>query len=306
MPAIDCKPPMETLKQEITLIERLDAYARLIRLDRPIGTLLLLWPTLWALWIAADGIPDPQLLVIFCAGTLIMRSAGCAINDFADRDFDAHVARTKTRPLAAGIISAKEALGIFIVLALLAFILVLSLNSLTIYMSVPAVLLAASYPFMKRFHHLPQVHLGVAFAWSVPMAFTAVTNEFPGRTAWLVFIAFVLWTVWFDTLYAMADRDDDMQLGLKSSAILFGDADRTIVFALQLMTLLTLVLVGLEVEMKWPFYTALVVASVMALYQQFLTRQRQPTDCIRAFLNNNYVGFVIFVGIAADRWLAGV
>lgn len=297
---------MQTIEQPISLATRLDAYARLIRLDRPIGTLLLLWPTLWALWIAANGIPDLHILVVFTVGVLLMRSAGCAINDFADREIDGHVARTANRPLATGVISPAEAIAVFAVLGILSFLLVLSLNTLTIWMSVPGILLAASYPFMKRFHHLPQVHLGIAFAWAVPMAFTAVTGELPTPVGWLVFLAFVLWTVWFDTLYAMADKEEDLMIGVKSTAILFGDADRLIVGALQVLTFFALIMLGREADLQWPYYLSLVVAAVMALYQQFLVRQRQSAECMRAFLNNNYVGLVVFAGIVIDRFLFGV
>jgi 4-hydroxybenzoate polyprenyltransferase len=225
-------------------LKRLKAYALLVRLHRPIGIYLLLWPTLWALWIAAGGWPRGDVLFIFLAGVVIMRSAGCAINDYADRHIDPHVARTRDRPVASGLVSPGEALVVFVVLCLLAFVLVLFLNRLTILLSLVAVVLAGSYPFMKRLHHLPQVHLGAAFGWAVPMAFAAQTGEFPPAVAWLVFIAAVLWATVYDTFYAMADREDDLRLGVKSSAILFGDADRMITGVLQMLLLWCLWLVG--------------------------------------------------------------
>ena len=295
---------MHTLPHSPGFLDKIEAYARLIRLDKPIGILLLLWPTLWALWIASDGTPDRHILMVFIAGVTVMRSAGCAINDYADREIDPLVERTRRRPLATGIISPREALIVFTILALIAFALVLSLNHLTQMMSVGAILLAATYPFMKRFHHLPQVHLGIAFAWAVPMAFTAVTGNLPDRSGWLIFLAFICWTVAFDTMYAMVDRDDDLKIGVKSTAILFGDADRAIIGALQGMVLLTLILVGRLESMTWPYYLGLGAATVLGLYQQFLIRQRDRGDCLRAFLNNNYVGMAVFAGIMAHYYLA--
>ena len=289
--------------QVVSLKTRLGYYARLIRLDKPIGIFLLLWPTLWALWIAAKGIPDTNVLIVFVLGVILMRSAGCAINDYADRDIDPHIERTSTRPLAAGQISTWEALAIFVVLALLAFALVMTLNPLTRWMSLGGVLLAASYPFMKRYHYLPQVHLGTAFAWAIPMAFTAQTGELPPPTGWLLFIAAILWTTAYDTMYAMADREDDIKIGVKSTAILFGEADKLIIAVLQLLFLLGITLLGQAANLGWPFYTALGVASIFALYQQFLLRLRDPQDCFRAFLNNNWLGMVLFIGIVADYYL---
>lgn len=290
----------------LRLADRLKAYARLIRLDKPIGIFLLLWPTLWALWIAAEGVPNTSILAIFVAGVFLMRSAGCAINDYADRDIDPLVARTKHRPLATGTIQPKEALMLFVLLALLAFALVLMLNPITQLMSVAAVLLAASYPFMKRFHHLPQVHLGIAFAWAIPMAFTAQTGNFPSETGWLVFFAAVLWTTAYDTMYAMADREDDLSVGVKSTALLFGAADRFIVGILQVLVVFTLFLIGLKLDFHWPYWCGLAMATVFALYQQFLIQQRQPDDCFRAFLNNNYFGLAVFAGIGVDYYLQSV
>lgn len=289
-----------TISMEPPVTSRLNDYIQLARLDKPIGILLLMWPTLWALWIAAGGIPDLVVLVVFVLGVILMRSAGCAINDFADRDFDRHVERTKNRPLTAGRITSKEAVGIFIVLALVSFALVMALNPLTRWMSVVAVLVAATYPFMKRFHYLPQVHLGVAFGWGIPMAFTAQTGELPTITGWLLFLANIIWTTAYDTMYAMADRDDDLKIGVKSTAILFGEFDRGIVAILQFCTLLALLLIGQREDMGTAYYLGLSAAAVLALYQQFLIREREPMECFRAFLNNNYFGLVIFAGIVID------
>ncbi|MGF1548437.1 MAG: 4-hydroxybenzoate octaprenyltransferase [Thiotrichales bacterium] len=286
------------------VLGRLQAYARLIRLDKPIGTLLLLWPTLWALWIAAEGVPDWHILAVFVAGVALMRSAGCAINDYADRDFDPHVSRTRQRPLAAHEIQPFEALLVAGTLALIAFALVLTLNRPTLWMAVGAVLLAASYPFMKRYHYMPQVHLGVAFAWAIPMAFTAQTGALPTQSGWLLFLAAVLWTTAYDTMYAMVDRDDDLKIGIKSTAILFGDADRVGIALLQAMMFMALIFVGRLEQLGWAYYVGLVIAAVLALYQQFLIRERRPSDCMRAFLNNNSLGLVIFIGLALERWLA--
>jgi 4-hydroxybenzoate polyprenyltransferase len=285
----------------VGLPARLGAYVQLMRLDRPIGIFLLLWPTLWALWIAADGFPGLHILVIFMAGVFLMRSAGCAINDYADRDIDPHVARTCNRPLAAKRIQPFEAVLLFLLLALLAFLLVFGLNRLTQIMATGGLVLAASYPFMKRVHYLPQVHLGVAFAWAIPMAFTAVTGQLPTTSGWLLFLAAILWTTAYDTMYAMADREDDLKVGVKSTAILFGDADRLIIGILQAMVFLALIRVGIEEASRWPYYLGLGIAAVFSLYQQFLIRQRRPEECFRAFLNNNYVGLTVFVGIVADR-----
>jgi len=293
-------PISSQLKDPVFLRHRLKHYARLIRLDRPIGIYLLLWPTLWALWIASEGHPSPWLVFIFVAGVVLMRSAGCAINDFADRDIDPHVQRTRDRPIACGAISAREAMAVFIGLALLAFALVLQLNPLTIKLSVVAVLLAVSYPFMKRFHYLPQVHLGAAFGWAVPMAFSAQTGEFPPPVAWLLFLSTLLWTTAYDTMYAMADREDDLSIGVKSTAILFGDQDRLMIGVLQLMFFFALYLVGQQAELGGAYYIGLVVAAGLAIYQQTLIYGRKPAACFRAFLNNNWIGMVIFAGIVID------
>jgi 4-hydroxybenzoate polyprenyltransferase len=286
------------------ILERLGEYGRLMRLHRPIGTYLLLWPTLWALWIAADGRPDLLVLGVLSAGVVLMRSAGCVVNDLADRDFDPHVARTRDRPLAAGRVSPAEAVALFLALALLAFALVLLLNLRTVLLSVPAVALAASYPFMKRYHHLPQAHLGAAFGWAVPMAFTAQTGEWPPPVAWVLFLAVVLWAIAYDTLYAMVDREDDLRVGVKSTAILLGSADRAAVAAAHAATLALLAVAGAMVGLGLAFYLGLAVAAALAAYQQWLVRAREPAACFRAFLNNHWLGAAVFAGIALSYALA--
>ncbi|WP_189421430.1 4-hydroxybenzoate octaprenyltransferase [Cellvibrio zantedeschiae] len=272
---------------------------QLMRLDKPIGILLLLWPTLWALWLAANGVPSIKNLVIFCLGVVIMRSAGCVINDFADRKIDGRVARTQGRPLATGVISSREAIILFVTLCLIAFGLVLLTDPLTIKLSVGGLLLAFSYPFMKRHTHLPQVVLGAAFAWGIPMAYAAETGALD-KNMWLIYLAVVLWTVVYDTFYAMVDRDDDLKIGVKSTAILFGEQDRVITGALQIMVLYALVLVGKAYTLGWVFHLGLVVAAGLFAYQQWLIRFRERKACFTAFLNNNWVGAAIFIGIAAD------
>ncbi len=284
--------------------ERLGQYAVLTRVDRPIGTYLLLWPTLWALWLAAEGVPDYYVLVVFILGTFAMRAAGCAINDFADRHIDAHVTRTARRPLATGAVSAREALGVAIVLALVAFALVLTLNRLTIYLAFVALVLAALYPFSKRHTHLPQVVLGAAFSWAVPMAFAAQTGEVP-PLAWLVFIVNLLWTVGYDTIYAMADKPDDLRIGVKSTAILFGEFDRHMVGLFQALTLVGLVFIGLRFALGASYYVGVAVAAALFVYQQVLIYDRQPALCFRAFLNNAWVGLAVFASIVVDYALAG-
>jgi 4-hydroxybenzoate polyprenyltransferase len=284
------------------IIDRLEQYAYLIRLDRPIGIFLLLWPTLWALWIAAKGWPDASVLFVFIAGVFLMRSAGCAINDFADRKIDPHVERTKDRPLAAGRITVKEALTVFACLTICAFVLVLFMNSLTIYMSFVGIALAASYPFMKRYHYMPQIHLGAAFGWAAPMAFTAQANEITPVT-WLLFMATVLWATAYDTMYAMADIKDDLKIGVKSTAILFGEADKIIIGALQALLIFDLILIGRQSELGLFYYLSLFIASGLAVYQQFLIKDRVPKLCIKAFLNNNWFGMVVFMGLFIDYWV---
>ena len=279
--------------------ERLHDYGRLMRVDRPIGTLLLLWPTAWALWLAADGLPDLHLLLIFGLGVFLMRSAGCVINDYADRGFDPHVQRTTERPLAAGRVTAREALALFALLCLAAFVLVLFTNALTIALAFGAVALAALYPFAKRHTYLPQVVLGAAFSWAIPMAFAAQTGGVPAE-AWLLFTANLLWTTAYDTMYGMVDREDDLRIGVKSTAILFGDLDRFWIGVLQGAALVALFLLGAQLELGVFYYTGLTVATGLALYHQFLIRHRERDACFRAFLHNNWFGLVVFVGIALD------
>lgn len=281
------------------MANRLTTYIKLTRLHRPIGVYLVLWPTLWALWIAAEGLPDFEILVIFMLGALLMRSAGCVINDFADYNFDGHVARTKDRPLVTGQVKRGEAFILFFVLSLAAFGLVLLTNTLTIQLSFGAVALAACYPFMKRYTHVPQIVLGAAFAWSIPMAFAAQVDEVP-KDAWIIYIAVVVWTVTYDTFYAMCDREDDLKIGVKSTAILFGDGDRMITAMLQIFTLIILATVGDKFELGSIYWLSLAVAALFFMYQQFLIRKREPQKCFQAFLNNNWVGIVIFVGIVLD------
>ncbi|CZF82923.1 4-hydroxybenzoate octaprenyltransferase [Grimontia marina] len=273
------------------------AYWQLTRMDRPIGSLLLLWPTLWALFLAADGMPNLHVLVVFVLGVIMMRAAGCVINDFADRNFDGHVKRTQARPLPSGLVTAKEALALFGLLILGAFLLVLTLDSLTIKLSVVAALLASVYPFMKRYTHMPQLVLGMAFSWAIPMAYAAQSGELP-PVAWMLFLANVLWTVAYDTLYAMVDRDDDLKVGIKSSAIIFGRFDKIAVGILQLVTILLLVLVGFLCGLSQVYYWFLLAASALFVYQQWLARGRERELCFKAFLNNNYVGMLVFIGLA--------
>lgn len=279
--------------------ERLHQYFLLTRLHRPIGALLLLWPTLWALWIAAEGFPDPLVLGVFVVGVILMRSAGCVINDYADRDFDPHVKRTRERPIAAGKVSPREALVLFAVLCLAAFALVLLLNRLTILLAFVALGLAVVYPFTKRITYLPQLVLGAAFGWAIPMAFAAQTAELP-RVAWLLFLVNILWATAYDTQYAMVDRDDDLKIGVKSTAILFGEADRLIIAMLQLLVLLGLLLVGQMAELGLYYYLGLAAAAGFALYQHYLIRDRDRDGCFHAFLNNNWFGAAVFAGIVLD------
>ena len=281
----------------MTTTGKTQALLQLMRFDKPIGTLLLLWPTLCALWIAAQGVPEPRLLFIFVLGTFLTRSAGCIINDIAERHVDGAVARTNARPLVTGAVSEKEALLLFTLLMLLAFVLVLFTNTLTITLSFIAVLLAASYPFMKRFTHLPQVVLGAAFSWGIPMAFAAQSGELPAAL-WLLYLGNLLWTVAYDTQYAMVDREDDILIGIKSTAVLFAHHDRLAVAILQLLTLLTLWASGQQFGLGWPYTGALWVIAGLFLYHQYLMRDRDPTQCFKAFLHNNWVGLTLFVGVA--------
>lgn len=288
------RPPAET-RNKIIL------YAQLIRFDKPIGTFLLLWPTLWALAIAAEGSPDSWVLFVFISGVFLMRSAGCAINDYADRDIDRLVARTRERPLTTGKLSEKEVLIVFAVLSLIAFMLVLSLNWLTIMLSFVGVGLAASYPFMKRYHYLPQVHLGAAFGWAVPMAFAAQLESVP-KQAWLLYVATILWAVAYDTMYSMVDREDDLKIGVKSTAILFGEFDKLMVGLFQGLFILALVLIGLDLDFTWPFYLGLFGATLLLAFEQFLIADRVPAHCFIAFLHNHWVGAAVFGGIIAHYY----
>ena len=280
----------------MSVVSRLKDYARLMRLHRPIGTLLLLWPTLWALWIAGQGRPERQVFSVFVLGVALMRSAGCVINDYADRNFDPHVERTRDRPIAAGRVSPREALVLFAVLCLIAFALVLTLNRLTILLSFAGAFLAATYPFVKRFTHLPQFYLGAAFGWGIPMAFAALTGGIPA-VGWVLFAANVCWSVAYDTAYAMVDREDDLKVGVKSTAILFGRHDRAMVFLFHVLTLALLAYSGALAGLGLRYYAGLIAALGFALYQRRLMRGRTRDGCFRAFLNNNWFGAAVFAGL---------
>ena len=281
------------------LKDRVVQYALLARMHQPIGSLLLLWPTLWALWIAGEGKPDAAVVTVFVVGVFVMRSAGCVINDFADRRVDPHVRRTMHRPIASGKVRPGEALGLFAALCLVAFALVLTLNRLAVLYSFAGAALAASYPFMKRWTYLPQIHLGVAFGWGIPMAFAALTGAVP-PLAWLLLTGVVAWAVVYDTMYAMVDREDDLRVGVKSTAILFGDADRFFVGASQVAVLAVLVLAGRQAGLGAAYYCSVALGTLLFVYQQHLIRDRDPAACFRAFLNNNWVGAAVFAGIVAD------
>jgi 4-hydroxybenzoate polyprenyltransferase len=285
------------------LMARLDAYERLMRLDKPIGILLLLWPTLWALWISSNGHPDWLSVWIFTLGTVLMRSAGCVMNDYADRKFDAHVERTKSRPLATGEVSPREALALTGVLSLLAFGLVLLLNKLTVLLSVCALFLAMTYPYTKRFISIPQAYLGVAFGFGIPMAFAAHNGTVPAL-AWALLAANIFWAVAYDTEYAMVDRDDDIKIGIRSSALFFGRYDIAAVMACYVVMLGILTWVGMEVRLHWPYYVGLAIAGVIALYHYTLIKERERGACFKAFLHNNWLGAVIFAGLFASYRLA--
>lgn len=271
-------------------------YTQLMRIDRPIGTYLLLWPTWWALWLAAEGVPAISMLLVFTAGVVLMRAAGCVINDYADRHWDGAVERTRQRPLASGKVSGTEALQLFVLLLALSANLLLFLNWQTVLLSLLAVLLAAVYPFMKRYTHLPQVVLGAAFSWGMPMAFMAIQLQLP-PLLWLLYTANLLWTVAYDTYYALVDRPDDVKVGIKSTAILFGRHALAIIALLQLGMLLLLVAVGWLAQLQWPFYLSLVLAALCFAYQWYLARQGRD-GCFKAFLHNHYVGLLLFAGIA--------
>ncbi|WP_284189654.1 4-hydroxybenzoate octaprenyltransferase [Zoogloea oryzae] len=293
-------PTMPTL----TLRERLAEYEKLMRLDKPIGILLLLWPTLWALWVAGEGRPAPLVVAIFVIGTVLMRSAGCVINDYADKDFDGHVERTRNRPLAAKRVTPKEALWLAAGLAVVSFLLVLPLNLLTILMSVPAVFLAGSYPFTKRFLAIPQAYLGIAFGFGIPMAFAALQGEIP-LVAWAMLVANVFWAVAYDTEYAMVDRPDDLKIGIKTSAITFGRFDVAAVMLCYVATLAILGWVGAVTGAGAAFFAGLVVAAGIMGYHYTLIRDRDRPKCFKAFLHNNWVGAAIFAGWVADYLLRG-
>ena len=275
---------------------RFKDFLQLARLDRPIGVYLLLWPTLWALWLAAEGVPDAANMLIFVLGVVLMRSAGCVINDYADRKVDGSVKRTKNRPLVTGKIAEKEALTFFASMVAVSFVLVLFTNALTIKLSFIGLALAAAYPFAKRFTHLPQVVLGAAFGWSIPMAYAAESGNMTNIT-WLLFLANLFWTVAYDTQYAMVDRDDDLKVGIKSTAILFGDMDNLIVGCLQLLAIITLILIGVQLSFGAFYYIAVVCAAALFSYQQWLTRERERGACFKAFLSNHWAGLMIFAGI---------
>ena len=292
---LQLKPPEAPVSQQ--LMRRAAEYARLMRFDRPVGTWLLLWPALWALWVAGAGRPQPKVLVVFVLGVVVMRAAGCVINDFADRDIDPHVRRTRDRPLAARRVSPVEALVLFAALLVAALVLVTRLDALTVRLACIGALLTVSYPFVKRFFPLPQLYLGISFGgWSVPMAFAAQTGALP-RVAWVLYFAAVLWAALYDTIYAMIDREDDLRIGVKSSAILFADMDRLLIGVMQAMMLYALYLAGHDMQFG-PWYQAGLIATlVLFLWQQLLIRKREPAGCLRAFLNNQYVGLAVFVGI---------
>jgi len=277
------------------------AYSHLMRINKPIGTLLLLWPTLWALWLAGKGVPSLSILVVFVVGVFLMRAAGCVVNDYADRAVDGHVKRTAARPMPSGRVSEKEAKVLFVVLVLVSFGLVLTLNAMTIWLSLAALALAWAYPFMKRVTHLPQFVLGAAFGWGIPMAYAAVSESLP-LSCWVLLLANICWTVAYDTLYAMVDRDDDLKIGIKSTAILFGRYDKLIVGLLQFATLLLMLWVGYLTQMSGAFYWSLLLAGALFIHQQKQIATRERDACFKAFMDNNYVGLVLFIGIALSYW----
>ena len=281
---------------------RLASYWKLMRADRPIGTLLLLWPTWWALWLASDGMPAPWTLFVFTAGVWLTRSAGCVINDYADRWLDPHVKRTQDRPLATGAVSGRQALALFAGLMLVAFALVLTLNALTIGLSFVGVFLAATYPYLKRYTHLPQVYLGMAFGWGIPMAFAAVQGEVP-PLGWVLYAANILWSTAYDTWYAMVDRDDDLKVGSRSTAILFGDLDLVIQGILYALFFAAMALAGQRAGLGMPYWAGLGVAMALVAWEFWICRTRERQACFRAFLHNNWVGAALFAGIVASQYL---
>jgi len=274
----------------------LKPYFLLMRLDKPIGTLLLLWPTWWALWSASDGHPEVKTWFIFTAGVFLMRAAGCVINDITDRKYDGHVDRTKSRPLVKNSIPIKNAWYLFIALMITAALLLLALKKITIILAIVAAFFAVTYPLMKRVTYLPQVYLGIAFSFSIPMAFTEITDTIP-KVAWLLFVANILWTIAYDTIYAMIDRDDDIKIGVKSTAILFGDLDRVMIGIIQLLTVLALFLFGKQAAFTAPYFMAVIIVLWLFVYQQLQILERNKVKCSKAFLHNNWVGLVMFIGI---------
>jgi 4-hydroxybenzoate polyprenyltransferase len=270
------------------------AYIQLMRLDKPIGTLLLLWPTLWAIWLT--GLPYTYITLIFILGVFVMRAAGCVVNDYADRHFDAHVERTKNRPLARGVLTEKNALWILFILLFIALCLLLTLNKLSWLIACFALLTALIYPFMKRYTHLPQAILGIAFSWSIPMVYAATIEQFP-LTCWLLFFTNICWTIAYDTEYAMVDRNDDVKIGIKSTAILFGCYDKLIIGLLQIVSVIGLLFIGLTNQLSQIFYIALLLVTALFIYQQWLIKNRVRNRCFNAFMNNNYVGFIVFLGL---------
>jgi 4-hydroxybenzoate polyprenyltransferase len=291
--------PIQTLLEKPFVIEhwpKVKPYFELMRLDKPVGIYLLLWPTLWALWIAAEGVPDLSVLVIFTLGVIFMRSAGCVINDYADRKVDGHVERTLNRPLITGAVSSKQALILFAGLLVASFILVLFTNTLTIQLSFAGAALAAIYPYMKRHTHLPQVFLGAAFSWAIPMAFAAQADELP-KYVWLIYIANLSWTVAYDTMYAMVDRDDDIKIGVKSTAILFADADKIMIGILQGIAIFCLLLLGSELSLNGFYYLGLILALGLMVYQHWLIRARDRAGCFAGFINSHWVGLAVWLGL---------
>lgn len=286
----------------MSMADRIQTYAQLMRLDKPIGILLLLWPMLWGLWFAALGLPDWQILIIFVLGTVLMRSAGCVINDYADRKIDPHVERTKNRPMAAGRVSSKEALLLAAGLSLSAFLLILPLNQLTILLSIPALFLAGTYPFTKRFFAMPQAYLGIAFSFGIPMAFAAQTNSLP-PIIWILMLANLFWVIAYDTAYAIVDKPDDLKIGIKTSAITFGRFDVLGVMVCHACFIAIMLIIGQLQQMNLAYYAGLMVASGLIIYQYTLIRNRDRALCFKAFLHNNWVGMVVFAGIALDFFI---
>ncbi|MFJ5446492.1 4-hydroxybenzoate octaprenyltransferase [Methylobacillus methanolivorans] len=284
------------------LQRKLNAYYRLTRLDKPIGILLLLWPTLWGIWLASPAWPDSLVLLVFIIGTILMRSAGCVMNDLADRNFDGHVERTRQRPLVTGDVTGREAIGLAIGLSLVAFALVLQLNTLVVALSFPALFLAASYPLTKRFLSIPQAYLGIAFGFGIPMAFAAITGQLP-LEAWLLLLANVFWAVAYDTEYAMVDRNDDLKIGIRSSAVFFGRLDIAAVMSCYIVFLALMAWVGVRLQQPWPYFAGLVAAALIALYHYTLIRERDRMSCFKAFLHNNWLGAVVFAGVLASDYL---